>query len=124
MKSIRNVLFETLVAGGAVLGAAGGVSVANAQDASTATINTAPVGGEHWHRHQGGPWHMFRHLGLTADQKASMKSIMTAVKPQMQSLHEQMRAQMYAVLTPAQKTQLASQQAQWEAKAAARQSAQ
>jgi hypothetical protein len=36
----------------------------------------------------------------------------------------QLRAQLYAVLTPAQKTQLATQQAAWAAKAAARQSAQ
>jgi Spy/CpxP family protein refolding chaperone len=103
---------------------------------------------------------------LTTEQQASIKAIMTAAKPQMKSLHQQMqanhlklmqtkpddpnygnvvaevaqsnasltsqrtsqqselRAQMYAVLTPAQKTQLATLEAQWAAKAAARKSAQ
>jgi Spy/CpxP family protein refolding chaperone len=92
---------------------------------------------------------------LSAEQQASLKSIMTAAKPQMKSLHDQMRAnhlklvqtkpddpnygnvvaevaqsnaalasqrtsraaelrtQMYAVLTPAQKTQLTALEAQW-----------
>jgi Spy/CpxP family protein refolding chaperone len=92
---------------------------------------------------------------LSAEQQASIKSIMTAAKPQMKSMHDQMRAnhlklmqttpddpnygnvvaevaqsnaalasqrtaraaelrtQMYAVLTPAQKTQLTALEAQW-----------
>jgi Spy/CpxP family protein refolding chaperone len=92
---------------------------------------------------------------LNAEQQASIKSIMTAAKPQMKSMHDQMRAnhlkliqtkpddpnygnvvaevaqsnaalasqrttraaelrtQMYAVLTPAQKTQLTALEAQW-----------
>lgn len=165
MKSIRNVLFGTLVAGGAVLATVGGLSIASAQEAtSAATTNTGHPGG-HFHHHHGGFWHEYSHLGLTDDQKASMKSIFTAAKPQMQTLHQQMqanhlklmqtkpddpnyqtvvaevaqseatlasqrstqhsqlRAQLYAVLTPAQKTQLATQQAAWATKAAARQSA-
>jgi len=94
-------------------------------------------------------------LGLSAEQQASIKAIMTAAKPQMKSAHDQMRAnhlklmqtkpddpnygnivaevaqsnaalasqrttraaelraQMYAVLTPAQKTQLTALEAQW-----------
>ena len=165
MKSIRNVLFGTLVAGGAVLATVGGLSIASAQEATTAaTTNTGPGG--HFHHHHGGMWHEYSKLGLTDDQKASMKAIFTAAKPQMQTMHQQMqanhlklmqtkpddpnyqtvvaevaqseatlasqrstqhsqlRAQLYGVLTPAQKTQLATQQAQWAARAAARQSAQ
>jgi Spy/CpxP family protein refolding chaperone len=92
---------------------------------------------------------------LSAEQQASIKSIMTAAKPQMKSMHDQMRAnhlklmqtkpddpnygnlvaevaqsnaalasqrttraaelrtQMYAVLTPAQRTQLTALETQW-----------
>jgi Spy/CpxP family protein refolding chaperone len=165
MKSIRNVLFGTLVAGGAVLATVGGLSTASAQETTpAATTNTGYPGG-HFHHGHGGFWREYSHLGLTDDQKASMKSIFTAAKPQLQALHKQaqanhlklaqtkpddpnyptvvaevaqaeatlasqrstqhsqLRAQLYAVLTPAQKTQLATQQAAWAAKAAARQSA-
>jgi protein CpxP len=94
---------------------------------------------------------------LNAEQQASIKAIMTAAKPQMKSMHDQMRAnhlklmqtkpddpnygnvvaevaqsnaalasqhtahaaelrtQMYAVLTPAQKTQLTALEAEWAA---------
>jgi Spy/CpxP family protein refolding chaperone len=100
---------------------------------------------------------MYSKLGLTAEQQASIKAIMTAAKPAMKSQHEQMRAnhlkleqtqptdpnyasvvaevaqanatlasqrttqmseirsQIYAVLTPAQQTQLQALQAQWTA---------
>ena len=159
MKSIRNVLAGTLLAGGAVLTAATGFSMASAAD------ETAPAAGGGWHGHghrglRGG--RLFHKLNLTDEQKASMKSIFTAAKPQMKNLHEQMRenhlkllqtkpddpsydtvvatvaqsnaalasqrttqgaqlmAQMYAVLTPAQKTQLATLEAQWAARAQAR----
>jgi Spy/CpxP family protein refolding chaperone len=110
--------------------------------------------------------HLYSKLGLTTEQQASIKSIMTAARPQMKTMHQQMMAnhlkmlqtspsdpnyasvvaevaqsnatlasqrttqaselaaQAYAVLTPTQKTQLATLQAQWAAKAAARQTAQ
>jgi Spy/CpxP family protein refolding chaperone len=91
MKSIRNVLFGTLVAGGAVLATVGGLSIASAQEATTAaTTNTGPGG--HFHHHHGGMWHEYSKLGLTDDQKASMKAIFTAAKPQMQTMHQQMQA--------------------------------
>lgn len=155
MKSIRNVVAGTLLAGGALLTAATSFSIASAADDATAA---APPAGRHGPgAHGGGPGHLFSKLGLTADQKASIKSIMTAAKPQMKTLHDQMRAnhqklmqtkpddpnygsvvaevaqsnatlasqrttqgsqlrsQMYAVLTPAQKTQLATLEAQWAA---------
>jgi Spy/CpxP family protein refolding chaperone len=150
MKSIRNVLVGTLLAGGAALAAAS-FSIASAGDATTAP----PPGSHAPGPHGFGPERMFSKLGLTADQQASVKAIMTAAKPQMKTLHEQMQAnhlklmqtkpddpnygnvvaevaqanaalasqrttqaaelrtQMYAVLTPAQKTQLATLEAQW-----------
>jgi len=155
MKSIRNVLAGSLLAGGALLAAAAGMPLANADDAAAAP---PPPRGMHGPGpHEFGPGEFFRQLNLTADQKASIKSIMVASKPQMQSMHEQMhanhlklmqtkpddpnyptvvaevaqsnaalasqhttqaaelRTQMYQVLTPTQKTQLATLEAQWEA---------
>jgi periplasmic protein CpxP/Spy len=151
MKSMRNVLVGTLLAG-AALTAATSFSIANADDAASAM---PPPGPHAPGPHGFGPGRIFSKLGLTAEQRASIHTIMTAAKPQMQSLHAQMRAnhlkitqtkpddpnyatvvaevaqanaalasqrttqaaelrtQMYAVLTPAQKTQLASLEAQW-----------
>jgi Spy/CpxP family protein refolding chaperone len=153
MKSRLNVLAAILVAGGSLLTVATGFSIANAQDSTAAP---APPPGPHGH-HAWGPWRIYSKLGLTAEQQSSIKAILTAAKPQMQSLHQQMhanhlklrettpddpnyasvvtatsqadatlaaqattqreavRAQMYAVLTPAQKTQLAALEAQWAA---------
>jgi periplasmic protein CpxP/Spy len=155
MKSMRNVLVGTVLAGGALLAAATSFSIAGADEATTAPPPPgAHAPGPHG-PHGFGPERIFSKLGLTAEQQASIKSIMTAAKPRMKSLHEQMRAnhlklmqtkpddpnygnvvaevaqanatlasqrtsqaaelrtQMYAVLTPAQKTQLATLEAQW-----------
>jgi Spy/CpxP family protein refolding chaperone len=153
MKFRNDVLAAILVAGGALLTGAAGSSSAIAQESTEAT---APPPGPHGH-HGWGPGRIYSKLGLSADQQASIKAILTAAKPQMQSLHQQMhanhlklletkpddpayagvvsevsqadatlaaqattqreavRAQMYAVLTPAQKTQLATLEAQWAA---------
>jgi protein CpxP len=149
MKSIRKVLVGTFLAGGALLSTAIGLSVASAADQATAA---PPPPGSHGPR---GPEHIFSKLGLTAEQQASIKAIMTAARPQEKSLHDQMRAnrakliqtkpddpnyaqvvaevaqanaalasqrtsqhaevraKTYAVLTPAQKAQLATLEAQW-----------
>ena len=149
MKSIRKVVAGSLLAGGALFIAAASFSIADAQ---TTTTTTAPA-----HPHCWGPGRIYSQLGLTAEQQASIKAIYTAAKPQMQSLHQQMkanhlkliqtspddpnyanvvqevsaanatlaaqrttesesvRAQINALLTPAQKTQLAALQAQWAA---------
>ncbi|MEA3150722.1 MAG: periplasmic protein CpxP/Spy [Gammaproteobacteria bacterium] len=154
MKSIRNVLAGTLLAGGVLLSAATSFSIANAADDAAATPPAAARGPGH---HGSGPERLFSKLGLSAEQKASIKTLFTTAKPQMKSLHEQLRAnhlklmqtkpddpnyahvvaevaqsnatlasqrttqraelkaQMYAVLTPAQKTQLATLEAQWAA---------
>jgi len=153
MKSIRKVLAGTLIASGALLAATTGFSTAGAADSATTAPSGTPGSGAHgW-----GPWHIYSKLGLTSEQQASIKAIFAAAKPQMQSLHEQMKAnhaklsqitpddasyasvvaevaatnanlaserttqgaelkaQIYAVLTASQKTQLAALEAQWAA---------
>ena len=123
MKSIRNLLTATLLAAGALLTAASSVSVASAAD-DTTTPPPPPPGadGPHGWQHRGGPWHLLGKLNLTAEQKAQVKAIMTAARPQMESLHQQMltqhaeiRAQVFKVLTPAQQTQLTALEAQMQA---------
>jgi protein CpxP len=95
MKSIRNMLTATLLTAGAVLTAAAGMSIASAQTTTGATA-TPPAGpsGHHGWGHHRGPWHLLSKLGLSDAQKAQVKTIMTAARPEMQSLHEQMHANM------------------------------
>jgi len=90
MKSNRNLLMAGLLAAGAVLTGATGMSIAGAAADTTATATPPPVAHE-WHHH-GGPWRLLGKLDLSAAQKQQVKDIMTAAHPQMQSLHEQMRA--------------------------------
>ena len=167
MKPLRKVFAGILVAGGALLTATSALSTAAAADDAAAPMpppgapaaGTPGAGPHGWGHGPGGdgPGHLYSKLGLSAEQQASLKSIMTAAKPQMKSLHDQMRAnhlklmqtkpddpnygnvvaevaqsnaalasqrtsraaelrtQMYAVLTPAQKTQLTALEAQWAA---------
>lgn len=162
MKTIRRGLSNILLVRGLPLMVVASMAVANpAEEAAT----PPPPGqyGPGAHRHDwgsggpGGPGapHLFSQLGLSPEQQAAVKAIVTAAKPQMKSLHEQrranhlklaqtkpddpnygnvvaevaqseaalagerttqaaeMRVQMYALLTPAQKAQLATLQAQW-----------
>ena len=90
MKSIRNLLTATLATAGGVLTAAAGMSMASAADEATTAQPTAP-GPHGWHHH-GGEWRLLGKLGLNAAQKQQIKEIMTAARPQMQTLHEQMQA--------------------------------
>jgi periplasmic protein CpxP/Spy len=90
MNSIRNLLTATLVTSGAVLTAAG-MSLASAADEAPTTQPPAPPGPHEWHHHEG-PWHLLGKLGLNAAQKLEIKEIMTAARPHMQTLHEQMRS--------------------------------
>ena len=94
MKSIRNLLAGSLLAAGALLTAAAGISMATAGD--EATSETPPPPGPHgWHHGRGhghGQWHLLHKLGLSAAQQQSVKAIMAAAGPQMKSLHEQMHA--------------------------------
>lgn len=91
MKPIRNVLAATLVSAGALLAAVCGMSAAGAADVSTTTAPPGAPGAHGWHHH-GGPWHLLAQLNLSDAQKLEIKGILTAAHPQMQSLHEQMRA--------------------------------
>jgi Spy/CpxP family protein refolding chaperone len=91
MKSIRNLLTATLVTAGGVLTAAAGMSVASAADEATTAQPPAPPGPHEGHHH-GGAWRLLGKLGLNAAQKQQIKEIMTAARPQMQTLHEQMQA--------------------------------
>jgi Spy/CpxP family protein refolding chaperone len=97
MKSIRNVLAATLVSAGAWLAAVSGMPVAAAADVATTTVPPGEPGGpggpgaHGWHHH-GGPGHLLSKLDLSDAQKQQIKAIMTAGHPQMESLHEQMRA--------------------------------
>jgi periplasmic protein CpxP/Spy len=117
MKSIRNLLTATLLAAGAVLTAASSVVVASAADDPTTTPPPAgaPGPGHGWH-HRGGPWHLLSKLGLSDAQKAQIKTIMTAARPQMQSLHQQMHSNMQKLQqtqpTDANYTNIASQVSQ------------
>lgn len=92
MKSIRN-LFTATLAAGALLTAGAGLCVAGAADEATATQPPPTPGAHEWHHH-GGPWHLLGKLDLNTAQKQQIKSIMAAAHPQMQSLHEQMHANM------------------------------
>jgi len=164
MKSKANVIAGLAIAAAGFVAATLPYSDVTAQTTPDAT--TTPPAGPHHREHRGhdfGPAHIFFKLDLTAEQKESMKSILTESEPAMRSLHEQMRANMeklhqttpddaaaygaavtevsqsagalhtqmvaadaalyaklYALLTPAQKTQLAALQAKWEAHAAER----
>jgi len=94
MKSIRNLVTVTLLTTGAVMTAAAGLSIASAQTTTTTTTApTEPTGHHGWHHHRS-EWHLLSKLGLSDAQKTQIKSIMTAAKPEMQSLHQQMRTNM------------------------------
>jgi Spy/CpxP family protein refolding chaperone len=90
MKSIRNGLAGALLAGGAMLAAGASLSIASAADGATAAT---PPSGTHGPGHHGfGPWRILSKLNLTTERQASIKAIFVAAKPQLQSLHEQMKA--------------------------------
>jgi protein CpxP len=91
MKSNRNLLQAGLLAAGALLTAAAGISAASAADEATpATPATPAAAGAHrWH-HDGG--HLLSKLNLSAEQQAAVKTIMTNAGPQMKSIHQEMRS--------------------------------
>jgi Spy/CpxP family protein refolding chaperone len=160
MKSIRNVSAAGLLAGAGLLAFAGFGIAGAADDAATGSTAPGPAPGPYghgWGHHGWGPGRIYSKLGLSAEQKESIKAIMTAAKPEMQSLHSQekanhlkmmqttpddpnyatvvadvaqtnatlasqrttqmseVKAKIYALLTPAQKTQLAALEAEWAA---------
>ena len=90
MKSNRNLLAGSFLAAGALLAAATSISVATAADEAATAAPPAP-GPDAWHRHHGAG-HLLAKLNLSAEQQASVKTIMAGAGPQMKSIHQEMRA--------------------------------
>ena len=150
MKSTRNRLTGVLASAALAQTPAAAQDPGAATGAASATTSPQAARGR-------GLGHLYARLGLTTEQKESVEAIMTAARPQMKTLREQMKgnrtklmqtppddpnyanvvaevaqanaalasqrttqgaqlhAQVYALLTPTQKTQLASLEAQWAA---------
>jgi protein CpxP len=88
MISNRNLLAGTVLAAGALVTAAAGISIATAADEAA---SAAPAAGHRgWHHH--GAFHLLSKLNLSAEQQASIKTIMANAGPQMKSIHQEMRA--------------------------------
>jgi protein CpxP len=90
MKSNRNWLAGSLLGAAAVSAAAMGISIATAADEATPAAPAAP-GPHAWHDHPGAG-HLLAKLNLSAEQQAAVKTIMANARPQMKSLHQEMRA--------------------------------
>jgi Spy/CpxP family protein refolding chaperone len=88
MKSNRNLLVGTLLAAGALATTAAGISIATAADEATTAAPAAP-GPHGWHHH--GASHLLSKLNLSAEQQASIKTIMANAGPQMKSIRQEMR---------------------------------
>ena len=88
MKSIRNLLPAGLLAAGALLTAAAGISIAAAADEATPATAASPAaaGPHRWHHH--GHGFLLSKLNLSAEQQASVKTIMANAGPQMKSIHQ------------------------------------
>jgi Spy/CpxP family protein refolding chaperone len=91
MKSNRNLLAVSVLAAGALLAAATGISIATAADEATTAAPGAP-GTHSWHHGHHGAFHLLSKLNLSAQQQASVKTIMANAGPQMKSIHQEMRA--------------------------------
>jgi periplasmic protein CpxP/Spy len=113
MKAMGSVIAGALLACMAVIVAAGPVAAAEADATGTPGAPADAPQAHGWDHHDGGErhdgwrrdgdrhggWHhhhghagMFRALGLTDAQRASMKSILEAAKPAMKDLHEKLHA--------------------------------
>lgn len=89
MKSNRKLLAGTVLAAGALLTAAAGISIATAADEATSATPAAP-GPHGWHHRGAGQ--LLSKLDLSAQQQASVKTIMANAGPQMKGIHQEMRA--------------------------------
>ena len=87
MKSIRTLLTASVLAAGAL---ATGMTMAAAADETNAAMTAPAPGAYGWHHHHREHW--LAQLNLTAQQQASVKTIMEGAMPQMKSIHEEMRA--------------------------------
>jgi len=90
MKFNRNV--GLLVLAMASIGTAAGVASAQTTTPSTTTTTTAPATGHKWHRHHGGfllgmTLRATKQLNLTADQQASIKTILSTARAQAKAAH-------------------------------------
>jgi Spy/CpxP family protein refolding chaperone len=94
MKSIRFLLAGSLLAAAALATAAGAAPAAADEASSAPPPPPGPHGwGGHGPRHHGwGPQRLFSKLGLSADQQQSVEAILAAKRPELKSLHQQMRA--------------------------------
>ena len=88
----RNV--GLLVLAVASIGGAAGVAYAQSTAPATTTTTTAPAHGDHkWHGHHGGGFlvgmtlRATKQLNLTADQQASIKTILTTARAQAKAAH-------------------------------------
>jgi Spy/CpxP family protein refolding chaperone len=89
MKSNRKLLAGTVLAAGALLTAAADISIATAADEATSATPAAP-GPHGWHHRGAGQ--LLSKLNLSAEQQASVKTIMANAGPQIKSIHQEMRA--------------------------------
>jgi Spy/CpxP family protein refolding chaperone len=90
MKFNRNV--GLLVLAVASLGTAAGVASAQTTTTPSTTTTTAPATGHKWHRHHGGfllgmTLRATKQLNLTADQQASIKTILSTARAQAKAAH-------------------------------------
>jgi protein CpxP len=86
------LLAGTLLAAGALVTAAASISIATAADEPATAPPAAAAPGPHgWHRHHGAG-RLLSKLNLSAEQQASVKTIMANAAPQMKSIHQEMRA--------------------------------
>lgn len=91
MTPIRRLVAGAVLAAGTLIAAGAAFSTANAADTAPAP-QAGPAGHPGWHGHHRGHGFLYSKLGLSDDQKAQIKSIHEAAKPQMQSLFQQMQA--------------------------------
>jgi Spy/CpxP family protein refolding chaperone len=90
MKFNRNV--GLLVLAMASIGSAAGIANAQTTTPSTTTTTTAPAAGHKWHGHHGGfmlgmTLRATKQLNLTADQQASIKTILSTARAQAKAAH-------------------------------------
>jgi protein CpxP len=86
MKSNRNLLARGFLGAAALLAAAASISIATAAD------EAATAAGPHAWRHHHDAGRLLAQLNLSAEQQAAVKSIMANARPQMKSLHQEIRA--------------------------------
>jgi Spy/CpxP family protein refolding chaperone len=90
MKLNRNVGLLVLAMAGI---SAAGIASAQTTAPSTTTTTTAPATGHKWHRHHGGGFLLgmtlraTKQLNLTADQQASIKTILSTARAQAKAAH-------------------------------------